>query len=128
MRECHKETVKKRENFQLRNQFLKDQTASKQKEAARIEKLYYQMYLWCFVIKFYKVMEEIDNRYTRQKLEADHSLLLTTSVKRIQRKFRWTMRFLSNSQSRIRKTGFLSLNLRAFWVRGSTRKDAKKLI
>ena len=73
-------------------------------------------------------MEEIDNRYTRQKLKADHSLLLTTSVKRIQRKFRWTMRFLSNSQSRIRKTGFLSLNLRAFWVRGSTRKDAKKLI
>jgi hypothetical protein len=87
-----------------------------------------QMYFWCFLIRLYKIMISIRERYERQKVVANQDFLRLISVQRIQRKFRFVMRFMSNPLSRARKTANQIMHLRTFWIRGKVRDDAKKLI
>jgi hypothetical protein len=107
---------------------MKARALTQEKEESRVEKLYMQMYFWCFLIKLYKIMVSLRERYERQKSIADQDFLRLASVQRIQRKFRFTMRFMSNPLSRARKTAYQILQLRTFWIRGKVRDDAKELI
>jgi hypothetical protein len=128
MRKVHCETIKKREHFQCKNELLKARALAHEKEESRMEKLYMQMYFWCFLIKLYKIMISIQERYERQKVIANQNFLRLMSVQRIQRKFRFIMRFMSNPLSRARKTANQIMHLRTFWIRGKVRDDAKELI
>lgn len=116
------------QQFQLKNHVFKEQKKFKQEEKSRYQHLYYQMYFWCFMLKFYKVMSKIYAKYIQRRKIAMNLQEENLCAIKIQRRYRIINAFFKNKKQSNREICAFSFNLRCLFSRKNVRRNAKKAV
>lgn len=114
-KENHKETIWKRQQFQLKNAFFKYKAKLACDEKVRFLNLFMQMYFWCFMIKFTKCMTTIHRKFVAHRKAVLFEKATNEYASRIQKTYRFKMTFVKPKAQRNREIVSLAMGLRCIF-------------